>query len=552
MLRGVRALRLVFGWNVEAEAADHGGYAELLRGGFAALDDMWRADDRFADVGRFTMDMFHRVVAARPEGGADPDAAAYRALLSAARAQPQGTSLRDFAPGLPAAVDRAVAWTRQPGVHPRAEAADVLRRTEDQVGPAALSRLFWARVEAEETLERLGAQDVDALIPKVLGTDPSVAPDETLRANMRGAFTATYAAGWNGSDPDVVAAYRLTRLGAHGTDTELRTANTAETLDMLTKESEDNRRAGRRVEDFSSDLYDGLGRDFGPEPKPARVDLSQIHTPNGLRDTKWISPQDNVTTSPKPVLVRAVTDPGRPGIFRVRLDNVDHEVSLGVFLELLATDRELMKAEADAPIVLALTGLDADAARTARRFADRLARTVWWTREPVDLSETGDNGLPVLTVRPGPLGSSVLPDGGWRRTLPRRRGPQGAPSSVCRARRRRPLPRPRGLPRPLRRPRRPCVVGPGTRRGARGPGRGDRGRAVRAGRLRPGIGSGGGVRGRVRALGRRLFRRLGGGHPRDLGGRFLRRPGRGVPGRRPPAGGTTAGRRRSADVGHGS
>ncbi|MCZ1008344.1 lonely Cys domain-containing protein [Streptomyces lydicus] len=425
VLRGVRALRLVFGWNVkaQAEAARQGGYEELLRG-FAALDDMWRADDRFTGLGRFTMDLFHRVVAARSEGGADPDQGAYRAVLAAAGTQQPGTSLRDFVPGLPDAVDRAVAWTS--GADLADEAAAALRTGADRVGTAHHSRMFWARVKAEETLETL---DVDALLPMVLGIDPAVDPNDALRAQVTTAFTYAYAAGWDASDPDVVGAHRLERLGAQSEDTLLRAAYTDETLTALKKEREDNEQSGQSEAALSTDLYDSPGRDFGPGPKPDRVDLSQVHTPWGLGKVRWTSPKDHVASSPSPLLVRGAVDPRDPAVVRVRLNGTDHDTPLDVFLELLAADREFMKQGPQVPLVLCLNGLGPDAKKVARRFADRLARTVWWTEYEVDLSEKGDSGLPVLTVQ-APPGSTVPPDGGWRRRLPRSVGQTGPSLAV--------------------------------------------------------------------------------------------------------------------------
>ncbi|MCZ1008343.1 lonely Cys domain-containing protein [Streptomyces lydicus] len=406
VLRGVRALRLVFGWNVraQAEAARDGGYEELLRG-FAALDDMWRADDRFRGLGRFTLDMFHRVVAARPEGGADPDQGAYRAVLVAAGRQRAGTSLRDFVPGLPDAVDRAVAWTS--GADLADEAADALRMDRDAVTDAERSRMFWARVKAEETLAAL---DADALLPTVLGiapatdpaTDPAIEPDDAPHAELRRDFTYAYAAGWDGSNPDAVAAHRLERLGAQDGDSLVLTVSDQATLERVAE-------SGRG--------FDCCGRDLRPGPRPMRVDLSRIRTSAGLEDAPW-------TGGPCPFLAGAALHPTDPDLVRIEVAGVEQWVSVDTWLEMLAADRKLLLWKPATPVVLSLSQVNPFVALVAQRAAARLGRRVLFTRVPTDLSGVGDSGLPVLTFRPGTdgtdgTGTPAPADEGWETARPR-------------------------------------------------------------------------------------------------------------------------------------
>ncbi len=405
MLRAVRALRLTFGQDVErTEPRD--AYLGLLRG-FAALDDMWEADDRFTGLGLFTMDMFDRVVAERPDGGPGADREAYRRVLSEAAFAGPGATLAHFV-SAPAAVDHALAWRKSTDFD--AQAAVALDIQPDEVTEADRSRLFWARVKAEETLRAPGV-DVPGLLRKVLGY-PVQLPPTYSHAPLWNAYTRAFAAGRDATDPAVVAAHELELAGATADDT-------------------------RQV--VLLDGGWGSGRNYGPERQHRHVELSEIRTPAGREPAKWAEgPQP-----PSPHLVVADPDPGDPDRIVVQIAGKKRRVTLDVFIELVAADRSLMNRAEHVPVVLALPELGRLAPALAQRLADRLGRDVWWTSLPVNLTKAQAGDLSVLELTDGPAGSPAPTADAWQKTQPRipalpaatssGSAPQPVPSSAGRA-----------------------------------------------------------------------------------------------------------------------
>lgn len=350
-LRAVRALRLTFGWDIERTSTE-AEYLGLLRG-IAALDDMWRADDRFDGLGPFTMDLLRRVVAARPEGGPDARQAAYRAVLAQAAAAGPGTTLAGFAT-LPA-VDAALAWRGK--VNLDEDTSYALAVSQTAVGAPERSRMFWARVKAEETLRAPGV-DPDGLIAGVLNLNPRLVPDDFLREEMWQAFTVAYAAGRDASNPAVVAAHELEIDGAMGSDS---------------------------LQDTVLGTSLGDGRNFGPADEHREVDLSWIRTPSGPERAKWQPTDPKSGPAQCPHLIVATPDPLDPGRIKVHVGGREWRVTLDAFVELVAADRLLKGRPRDVDVVLALSELGRLAPLLVQRLADRLGRGVWWTSLPVEL-----------------------------------------------------------------------------------------------------------------------------------------------------------------------
>ncbi|MER6708550.1 lonely Cys domain-containing protein [Streptomyces fumanus] len=214
-LRLVRALRLTFGTDVEADRDVPGGaYQELLRG-IGALEVMRANDPVLGPVTPFTLGLLrHAVARGRQAGGpgAGPDAAAYRALLERSRdavAADPGTTLSAFTP-LPW-LDRAA--------HELSRSADVTSLARDvlrldpsaPVGPGEVARLYWAVVRAFEVL---GTADVAALAIRVLHLDASAQVDEGMRQRLLWRVAGAAAAGREVSDPAALAAFDLEVRGA--------------------------------------------------------------------------------------------------------------------------------------------------------------------------------------------------------------------------------------------------------------------------------------------------------------------------------------------------
>ncbi|NEB68961.1 lonely Cys domain-containing protein, partial [Streptomyces fulvissimus] len=376
-LRLVRALRITFGHDID----DDPGFGDLLRGA-AAVDQMWRSDADFEEAGPFTLDLLHRVVAAHPDAAAGVDGRTTRRVLAAAAehwARYPGDGLVSFV-DLPA-VEAAAQWLAEGDVED--EAAAVLRIRTDEVGEAAMSRMFWARVKAEETLPGTGP-DAQEFAARVLHLEPDPSAAHARRTEALDVLTRAFAVGREASDPDIAAAYALKEAGAYD-DTALDTVQGAS---------------------------DGTGRDYTGGASQD-VDLARFRTPAGLVDAPWAQGKDR----PVPYPVRVVADADDPDLLEVSWGGDTYGTTADEFAELLAADLVLARTELTVPVLLALPDRAADAAGLADRIARRLGRTVWWTDFPVDLSGTDDAGDPVLTLHPADDGTApgAAP---WHRTRP--------------------------------------------------------------------------------------------------------------------------------------
>ncbi|WP_371934390.1 lonely Cys domain-containing protein [Streptomyces glycanivorans] len=377
-LRLVRALRLTFGHEVD-EAPDFG---DLLRGA-AAVDHMWSSDSDFDAAGPFTLDLLRRVTEAHAGGAAVDQEATRRALTAAAEQWSMwpGDVLVSFV-DLPA-VEAAAQWMRDGD--PADEAATALDIDADEVGVTERSRIFWARVKAEEALPDADPGQHE-FIAQVLHLPPGARTGRAERDETLDLITRAFAVGRDASDPDAAAAYALEESGAY-TTTRLRTVQ---------------------------DGAHGGGRDFTGVPMPSDVDLARFRTPAGVVDAPW----KQGTDTPVPYLVRVAPDPHDPDLLRLSYDGETSSVPTAEFAEMLANDLPLMRRELTTPVVLAFSGPPADAGDVAHRLAQRLGRSVWWTDFPADLSAAGGSGQPVLDLRDSAVAGSVPTADVWHETRP--------------------------------------------------------------------------------------------------------------------------------------
>ncbi|MGW3572388.1 lonely Cys domain-containing protein, partial [Streptomyces sp. NPDC000941] len=386
-LIAVRALKLMFGLYVE----DGAGFGELLRG-VAAVDEMWLADPEFRRVGPLTLDLLRRVIAAHAGAGVEVDQeVARRALVAAAtawEARPRGPRGErvdmpwDFVE-LPV-VRLGAQWVQ--GDEARSEAATALNLSEPRpLGEAERLRMLWAWVKTMDLLTAPGV-DADALTRRVLRLDPDFDVDPTERAEVRETLTRAFAVGRDASDTDVVAAYDLEVFGAFD-DTGIAT------------------------------VLDGVrerGRDFTGESWPG-VNLAQIHTPGGLVDAPWRNRNRNRRAAAfLPYLLRADLDQRDPDTIRLTIHGQVFELPVGEFSELAAVDPVLTKRMNGAEVIFSHAEWAPDVGAVAKRLAQRLGGPVWWTEDPTDLSDTDDQGAPVLTAfasaASGPVWHLAVPE----------------------------------------------------------------------------------------------------------------------------------------------
>ncbi|MGW5373545.1 lonely Cys domain-containing protein, partial [Streptomyces sp. NPDC004011] len=383
LLRLVRALRQVFGPEVE----DTADYPALLLGG-AAVVNMWFADPDLGPAGPFSPELLRRVIAAHPDAasGVDPQVTR-RVLAAAAQAWKSGHPPVSRFVNLPV-LHSAARWLQDTAAVDEAAAAALGLSGPDAVVQAERTRMFWARVRAEETLTAAGP-GADALTMRVLHLDPGAKVDDALRDATATLLARGFAAGRDMADPDVAAAYDLETRGAFAEQPSMTTMDSAQ----------------------------GDGRDW-EDGMTLLPDLGRFRTPGGLADAPWAGKDASGKDRPVPYVVRASVDPGDGDLLDVTVSGASFRVPAAEFAELLAADPELRGKELTTPLLLVLDGLGGHGSGPADEIARRLGRSVWWSPFPVDWSGRNDEGTPVptLTDSPATLTSPTAAD--WRETRP--------------------------------------------------------------------------------------------------------------------------------------
>ncbi|MEK8171942.1 hypothetical protein NKH77_28965 [Streptomyces sp. M19] len=356
MLRLVRALKLTFGRDVE-DAPD---FALLRRGRRAGRHVAGRRGSRrrgSVHAGPAAAgDRGAPGVRVRSEPGRRPPGAGRGGGVPAE--VPTGSPL-DFVT-LPA-VKAAAEWLDDDEAED--EAVEALKLSgPGKVGRAELSRIFWARVRAEETLSGLGTEaDVDALAAKAFHLAPGTKPGGR-RDDLLSLLTRAFATGRNASDQDVLAAYDLEEFNAYK-DTAVRTVRARTRGTAATSRT---RRSRRRWTCPRSARPTGWWTRRGGSAREGRAD---------------------------PYLVRVTRDDQNPARIKLVFDGDTYRVPVGEFVELLAHDPTLLGKDEKTSVVLTFSGLDnVDSTDLAKRLAQRLGRHVWWTNARTDLAGIGDSG----------------------------------------------------------------------------------------------------------------------------------------------------------------
>ncbi|WP_421106959.1 lonely Cys domain-containing protein [Streptomyces sp. NEAU-S77] len=374
-LRLVRALKLALGNEVDdgVRIEEEPGYAELLRGA-AALDRMWHADGRFGAAGPFTMELFHRIVAAKlPAGQSEARRADYhRVLLEAANAA-DGTRLGEFVT-LPPAVDAASVWKdghAGPADFDRV-VASMLGVPVSDVNDGHRMRAFWARVKAHELLDRPGL-DVEGLARKALHLAVADSVGDARREDLWRLVGMAFARGRDATDPDVLGAFHLERSAP---------------FDDLVADPELN--------------WVAIGSDWSTGAKIHTLNTSRIETRDGLVDAPWNGRDPGGDEREMPFVVRGTYDPADPYALRLRfqVNGPVFRVPFGEFVELMAYHPMVVDRELNGVLVLDIPGLYDT--RLTDLLTERLGRPVTFTRGRTGIAYLSGAKDPVLSLSPSP------------------------------------------------------------------------------------------------------------------------------------------------------
>ncbi|MYS50132.1 hypothetical protein GTW46_08645, partial [Streptomyces sp. SID6013] len=256
----------------------------------------------------------------------------------------------------------------------------------EDVGAAERARVFWARVKAVETSAAAGP---DTLTRRVLHLDPALDVDGAGHESALALLTRGFAAGRDMADPDVAAAYALETGGAFDWTATLTTMGTES----------------------------GGGRDWR-DTTTLLPEVGRVRTPAGLADAPWAGPDGHGGNRPVPYLVAAHVDLQDNTRLQVSTGGTLRDTSAAEFAELLAADPDLNRRDLSVPVLLVLTGIDGPAPGVADTIAQRLGRSVWWSRYPAELSGTDDTGSSVPTLVPSLVTAGTPTAADWQEARP--------------------------------------------------------------------------------------------------------------------------------------
>ncbi|MDW6056882.1 lonely Cys domain-containing protein [Streptomyces sp. FXJ1.4098] len=218
----VRALREVFGHEVENGRDDPSGeYQKLLRG-IGALEVMRRDDPGLAEAGPFSLDLLDFVVRAHLEqrGTPKPRPAAFadstelrsavRQVLDDARGRLQGApgpvALRDFVPLT--VLDQTAAMM---GLLPPQSLGAMGLKALPAPGQPSRSLVFWALAKAGPAL--MNHPDPDALAARILHVEGAPSNPDAMRQMALWLMAGAALIGVDVYDPVALAAHHLRRSG---------------------------------------------------------------------------------------------------------------------------------------------------------------------------------------------------------------------------------------------------------------------------------------------------------------------------------------------------
>ncbi|MGW2213210.1 lonely Cys domain-containing protein, partial [Streptomyces sp. NPDC001781] len=398
-LRVVRALRRVFGNEIEDDRGVPGGRYERVLKGIAALERM-RANDPIGQTTPFRMDLLDFYV--QEHTGRSPDRAGYLALLdfAAARVAADPTArLNDAvpAPALLAALRQLAGRGEQITRYVQSLSASAV------VTPRHVASMLWVTARAAQVFAPMTRADRETMGRKVLHLDASAGWERSQHEALWLLLSKAIAQNVDVSDHDLLAAYHLKEAGAFGPGALLR--------------------RGPHIEGFN----------WSDAAAPAGIDWGVVYEvgsgPGGITtrpvQPAWVGPGRRMPT------LRVVEVDGAGTVVVHLPGRAPVRVQESEYLALLGLDPVLNNIPLDVPVLLLTTGAGALSPQLVRRFSQSTGRPAFGYSAPMQLASTADSSTPlrILTL-PSPAGTAP---GHWttatrQPTAARTRTAQNAPT----------------------------------------------------------------------------------------------------------------------------
>ncbi|MGW2213199.1 lonely Cys domain-containing protein, partial [Streptomyces sp. NPDC001781] len=375
-LRVVRALRRVFGNEIEDDRGVPGGRYERVLKGIAALERMRANDPALSPFTPFRMDLLDFYV--QEHTGRSPDRAGYLALLdfAAARVAADPTArLTDAvpAPALLATLRQLAARGEQITRHVQSLSASAV------VTPRQAASTLWATARAAQVFTLMTRADRETMGRKVLHLDASAGWERSQLEDLWMLLSKATAQGVDVSDHDLLAAYHLKEAGAFGPAAVLR--------------------HGSNVQ----------GVNWSRNAAPAGIDWGAVHEvgsgPGGIT-TRPVQPDWTGPGKAMPTL-RVVEVDGAGTVVVHLPGRTPVRVQENEFLALLGLDPELSIIPLGIPVLFLTTGPGALSPQLVQTFSRITGRPAYGYSAPMLLAHTADPSAPlrILTL-PAPAGAA--------------------------------------------------------------------------------------------------------------------------------------------------
>ena len=369
-LRLVRALRRVFGNEIEDHRGVPGGRYERVLKGIAALERMRANDPAINQFTPFRLDMLDLFV--REHSGRAPDLAGYVALLDFAAARVAADSDAKLTEAVPAPVVQITLKQLAD------KGEQVTRYVQSLPAPAAFTQrhmasTLWAMARAAQVFRSMTPAEREEMGRKVLHLGATGAWDGTRQEALWVLTAKAIAEGVDVSDLDLLAAYHLKESGAFGPAALLM--------------------QGPNVQ----------GVNWSGTPAPGGVNWGSVrqmtHGPNGTTaqpvQPGWVGPG-------KPMPMLNVVEVDQAGNIVLHLPGrAPVPVSEDEFLALLELDPALRTVPLGTPVLFLTTGPGALSPQLVQRFSQRTGRPAFGYGAPMMLTGSDSSA---------PLGILALPD----------------------------------------------------------------------------------------------------------------------------------------------